>query len=119
MPDPSIKQTKLDLIREFNLLVERHFKEFHKVKDYANLLHKSPKTLSNLFSKHINKSPLNIINERIMLEAKRLLLYSDLSNDEISSELGYKEASHFSKFFKKHSGVSPKLFKKTKLTPAS
>jgi AraC-like DNA-binding protein len=117
MPDPSIKQTQLDLIREFNILVEKHFKDYHKVKEYANLLHKSPKTLSNLFTKHINKSPLNVINERIMLEAKRLLLYSDLSNDEISSELGYKEASHFSKFFKKHSGVSPKLFKKSKMEP--
>lgn len=115
MPDPSIKQPQMDLIREFNIHVEKHFKEFHKVKDYANLLHKSPKTLSNLFSKHINKSPLNLINERIMLEAKRLLLYSDLTNDEISTELGYNDSSHFSKFFKKHSGTSPKEFKKTKL----
>ncbi len=115
MPDPSIGQTHMDLIREYNILVEKHFKEFHKVKEYANLLHKSPKTLSNLFTKHVNKSPLSMINERIMLEAKRLLLYSDLSNDEIGTELGYKDSSHFSKFFKKHSGVSPKIFKQNKL----
>lgn len=75
LSDSSLGQPQMDLIREYNLLVEKHFKEFHKVKDYANLLFKSPKTLSNIFSKHINKSPLTVINERIILEAKRLLLY--------------------------------------------
>lgn len=119
LADPTIGQAQMDLIRAYNILVEKHFKELHQVKEYANLLHKSPKTLSNLFSKHINKSPLNLINERIMLEAKRLLLYSDLSNDEIGYELGYKDSSHFSRFFKKHSGLSPKLFKKTKLAASS
>ena len=108
-------QPRIDLIREYNILVEKHYKEFHKVKEYAGLLYKSPKTLSNIFTKLINKSPLNIINERIILEAKRLLLYSDLSNNEIGIELGYKDSSHFSKFFKKHVGITPSVFKKTKI----
>jgi AraC-like DNA-binding protein len=115
LPDASLGKSQMDLIREYNLLVEKHFKEFHKVKEYAKLLFKSPKTLSNLFTKHINKSPLNVINERIILEAKRLLLYSNLTNDEIGTELGYKDASHFSKFFKKHTGINPSVFKKTKV----
>ena len=55
-----------------------------------------------------------VINERILLEAKRLLLYSDKPADEIAIELGYKSLSHFSKFFKKHEGVSPTAFKKRK-----
>lgn len=114
LPHPSAPTKQMDLIREFNLLVEKHFKELHKVKDYADLLYKSPKTLSNLFSKLINKSPLNVINERIILEAKRLLLYSDLTIDEISRDLGYHESGHFSKFFKKHTGTNPKNFKKSK-----
>jgi len=116
LPDNSINKTQIDIIRNYNILVEKHFKELHQVKDYADLLHKSPKTLSNLFSKQIQKSPLIMINERIILEAKRLLLYSNKSTDEIAMELGYKESGHFSKFFKKHVGHSPSAFKKLKLS---
>jgi len=86
-----------------------------QTESYANLLFKSPKTLSNLFPKFTDKTPLMVINERIVLEAKRLLLYSTKSNDEIAMELGYSDGSHFSKFFKKHEGQSPSAFKKSKL----
>ncbi|EAS18723.1 helix-turn-helix domain-containing protein [Nonlabens mediterrranea] len=106
----SVKQ--VDLIRKFNILVEQHYKEKHQVADYADLLFKSPKTLSNFFKKHNVKSPLKIINERIAAEAKRLLLYSDKSAEEIAYELGYKEPSHFSKFFKTQAGTSPLSFRK-------
>ncbi|PPK94404.1 AraC family transcriptional regulator [Nonlabens xylanidelens] len=109
-PDLTVKQ--VDLVRRFNILVEQHFKEKHQVADYADLLFKSPKTLSNFFKKHDVKSPLKIINERITAEAKRLLLYSDKSAEEIAYELGYNEPSHFSKFFKKQVGTSPLSFRK-------
>lgn len=115
LPEPSINNAGLNVIREYNILVEKHFREFHQVKDYANLLFKSPKTLSNLFPKYSSKSPLMVINERIILEAKRLLLYSDKSTNEIALELGYSDSSHFSKFFKKHEGLSPNVFKKNRL----
>jgi AraC family transcriptional activator of pobA len=108
--DLSVKQ--VELIRKFNILVEQHFKEKHQVADYADLLFKSPKTLSNFFKKHDVSSPLKIINGRIAAEAKRLLLYSDKSAEEISYELGYNEPSHFSKFFKTQVGVSPMVFRK-------
>ena len=96
-------------------MVEQHYREKHQVGDYADLLFKSPKTLSNLFNKYNKKTPLMVINERIMLEARRLLLYSDKTSEEISRELGYKEGGHFSKFFKRNEGLSPKEFKKAKL----
>ena len=115
LPQPLIKNDQMEIIREYNLLVEKHFREFHQVKDYANLLFKSPKTLSNLFPKYSNKSPIMVINDRIILEAKRLLLYSNKSTDEIARELGYKNPGHFSKFFKKHKGLSPSKFKKMKM----
>lgn len=115
LKDPNIPNTQMDIIRQYNLLVEEHFHKKHQVKDYATLLFKSPKTLSNLFKKYGEKSPLTIINERILLEAKRLLLYSDKTTEEIAYDLGYKDAGHFSKFFKKNEGRSPTQFKAKRL----
>jgi len=116
LKDDSINEQQLDLLRQYNILVEKHFKELHQVKDYAKLLFKSPKTLSNIFLKYSGKSPLALINERIILEAKRLILYSDKSNNEIAYDLGYKDANHFSKFFKKNTDHSPSAFKKLKIS---
>ncbi|MEM7085641.1 MAG: helix-turn-helix domain-containing protein [Bacteroidota bacterium] len=104
------QQGKLDLLRNFNLLVETHFKEEHSVRFYAEKLFKSPKTLSNSFGK-INRSPLKIIHERIILEAKRLLMYSDKTAKEIAYEIGFEDASHLSRMFKKLTGLAPSEFK--------
>ncbi|MHA7060154.1 helix-turn-helix domain-containing protein [Aquimarina sp. M1] len=116
LPEPGLPNSQLDIIRKFNVLIEQHYRQKHQVADYAALLFKSPKTLSNLFHKYSDKSPLATINERIMLEAKRLLLYSEKTSEEIAYELGYKEAGHFSKFFKKHARMNPTDFKNKKLT---
>ncbi|MDH7447920.1 helix-turn-helix domain-containing protein [Aquimarina sp. 2201CG14-23] len=115
IPQPTIENEKIDIIRSFNILVEKHFREKHLVSHYADLLNKSPKTLSNLFKKYSDKTALTYINERILLEAKRLLLFSDKTSTEIAYELGYKEPAHFSKFFKNQIGSSPIEFKKSSL----
>lgn len=102
---------EFDLLREFNLLVERNYKKFHQVQDYANLLHKSPKTLSNVFKKAGADSPLKIIRDRVAMEGKRLLRYTDMDVAEVAYEVGFQEASHFSRFFKKMVGVAPGAFR--------
>ncbi|KSA13694.1 helix-turn-helix domain-containing protein [Maribacter dokdonensis] len=102
---------KLDLLRSYNLLVEAHFKEEHSVSFYADKLFKSPKTLSNTFAK-FNTTPLQIIHERIVLEAKRLLIYTDKTAKEIAYEIGFEDASHLSRLFKKLTSLSPSQFKK-------
>lgn len=103
--------TKIDLLREFNMLVEAHFKTEHSVLFYAQKLYKSPKTLSNTFAK-LNTSPLQIIHERIVLEAKRLLIYTDKTAKEIAYDLGFEDASHLSRLFKKQTSFSPTDFKR-------
>ncbi|MEM1321494.1 MAG: AraC family transcriptional regulator [Bacteroidota bacterium] len=100
-----------DLIRDFNFLVEQHFKTKHGVAEYAELLHKSPKTLANYFSKYYDQSPIQIIQGRLMMEARRLLLYSDKAIKEIAYELGFDTLQAFSRFFKGKEGFSPKEFK--------
>lgn len=100
-----------DIVREFNFLVEQHFKTKHTVAEYADLLHKSPKTISNLFTRLGTKTPLQLIQERKMLEARRMLRYTDLPVKEIAYELGYEDLQTFSRFFKAQEGVSPSEFR--------
>jgi len=106
-----VDQPTSDVIREFNYLVEEHFKTKHTVAEYADLLFKSPKTLSNVFKKLGSKSPLEFIQDRILLEAKRLLSYTDKGISEIAYEVGYEDVQSFSRFFKKKQELSPSEFK--------
>lgn len=108
---PSIDDIGGDIIRAFNFLVETHFREKHSVVDYADMLYKAPKTLSNLFKKLGNKTPLQFIHDRILLESHRLLMYSDKSISEIGYELGFNDVQTFSRFFKKKEGISPQDYR--------
>jgi len=101
----------IGLIREYNYLVEKNYKKYSKVSDYAKMLHKSPKTLSNIFKKYIDKTPLQIINERRLLEAKRILTYTDTTIQEISEELNFKDVQSFSHFFNSRVGTPPSAFR--------
>ena len=101
-----------NILREFNYLVEQNFREKRTVQEYADLLNKSPKTLSNLFSKISEKSPLQLIHERISIEARRLLRYTDKSIKEITYDLNFEDIQTFSRFFKKMEKMSPSDFKK-------
>lgn len=103
---------QIDLIRHFNALVEQHFKTKRKVSDYAELLHRSPKTIANTFALQGHKAPLQIILDRVLLEAKRLLLYTDQSIKEIGLELGFESATGFSRFFKKQTSTTAQHFRK-------
>jgi AraC-like DNA-binding protein len=97
-------------VREYNYLVESNFKTKHQVADYAEM-NKSPKHYL-IYSKNNEKSPLQIIQDRTILEARRLLRYSDKSIKEIAYEIGYEDIQSFSRFFKKIEGVSPSDFKR-------
>jgi len=107
---PKIK-AESDVIRDFNFLVENHFKTKHSLNEYAALMNKSAKTISNIFSKLGSKTPLQFIKDRKMLEARRLLQYSKLQIQEIAYEIGYGDIQTFSRFFKNNEGVSPSKFK--------
>ena len=111
MAGGNVQSGQIELIRKFNALVEEHYKSKKQVIDYAELLNKSPKTITNIFNQYSEKSPLQIILNRVVLEAKRLLLYTDKSSKEISLELDFENQAYFSKFFKKQTGLTPSEFK--------
>lgn len=110
------QEKAFDIIRRFYILVDRYFREKKQVQDYAELLFRSPKTLSNLFSSCGAPSPLRIIHERVEAEAKRLLFYTPKSAKEISELLGFDDLSTFSRFFKKMTGESVSDFRKSNTT---
>jgi AraC family transcriptional regulator, transcriptional activator of pobA len=107
----TIPETSFDLIRQYRMLVEQQYRNQHQVAFYAEQLNKSPKTLSNVFALHGQESPLQIIHDRIGLETKRLLTFTDKSVKEIAYEMGFGEVPHFSRFFKNLYGVAPSEFK--------
>jgi AraC family transcriptional activator of pobA len=118
IPPQKVQDEKFHLIRKFNLLVEAGYRTEHSVSYYAEQLNKSPKTLSNLFALYSSKTPLQVIQERILIEARRLLYYTDQSIKQITFELGFEDAAYFSNFFKRHTSVSPLDFRNTRNTTA-
>lgn len=91
----------------FQQFVNQHYLTRKKVSDYAALLAVSPDYLGQVVRTSTHKTPLNFITERILLEAKKLLRYSDLTVTEIAHYLGYDEPTHFGRFFRRQTGQSP------------
>ena len=105
-------KSEAELFRNFGRIVEIYFREKHSVADYADLLGISPKTLSNKFNKFNFENPNEYIKNRILLEAKRLLIYTDLSVKEVSYKLGYDDPAYFNRLFTQKIKVSPSAFRK-------
>ncbi|QSW89370.1 helix-turn-helix domain-containing protein [Flavobacterium endoglycinae] len=103
---------EVDFFRDFSRLVEIHFRSKHTVADYAEILGVAPKTLSNKFNRLELSQPNDIIKDRIILEAKRLLGYSSLSVKEIAYQLGYEDPAYFNRLFTNKVGDTPSNFKK-------
>ena len=102
------------ILRDFKKLVEEKYKKWHKVKMYASELHISTKHLSQTLKDLTGKVAKDHIQDRLTLEAKRLLLHTRLSVKEIAYEIGFEEPLHFSGFFKKRVGISPSQFRQKK-----
>ena len=107
------KESGFEIVRQYYNLVDEHYRTKKQVQDYADMLHKSPKTLSNIFSTCKLPSPLRVIHERVEAEAKRLLLYSSKSAKEIADILGFEDQASFSRFFKNMTGQSAVQFRNT------
>ncbi|WP_288880833.1 helix-turn-helix domain-containing protein [Pedobacter panaciterrae] len=101
----------LEFFRKFTQLVEVNFKEKHNVADYADLLMIAPKTLTHRFKRLNLPQPNEIIKNRIILEAKRLLVHTDRTAKEIAYALGYDDPAYFSRLFFIKTGEPPSSFR--------
>ena len=105
------KEMQSGLFRKFKRLLEDNFLQVHKVIEYASLLNITEKHLNEICKRFNGKTASAMVFDRLVLEAKRLLQHSDLTIKEISFQLNFNDPSHFSKFFKKHTGVTTKDFR--------
>lgn len=101
----------LEFFRKFTQLVDANFKQKHNVADYADLLLVAPKTLTHRFKRLNLPQPNEIIKNRIILEAKRLLVHTDKTAKEIAYALGYDDPAYFSRLFFIKTGEPPSGFR--------
>lgn len=101
------------LLKSFQKLIELHFREKKLTRDYAAMLFVTPNHL-NALSKHVTGKPAGeLIRDRIVLEAKRLLVNAGMSIAELATDLGFEDNSYFTKFFRKYTGQTPESFRKS------
>jgi AraC-like DNA-binding protein len=101
------------ILQKLKDAIEQNFKTKHSPADYAAMLYISPKALAKITKSHFNKTLSSLINERIIIEAKRELYMSNKTVKEIAYELGYEDEYYFSRFFKVNAEVSPQLYRET------
>jgi AraC-like DNA-binding protein len=100
----------LQKVRAFEDLIEAHFKSIKFARDYAEKLNISENHLNRISKSCFDKTSTQLIGERVVLEAKRMLMHSEFNVTQIGEELGFKEISYFVRFFKKHTDVTPLTF---------
>lgn len=103
------EQEKLE---SFLYLLEIHILSHKKVSEYAALLNLSTYQLNAVTKITLGKTSSDVINERMILEAKRNLIATPNQVNQVAYHLGYEDGSYFSRFFKKHTGYSPDAFRK-------
>ena len=108
----AVPQQKQVLLRNFRRLIDQHYKSIKLPKQYADLLYVTPNHLNALCQDLLGKTAGELIRERILLEAKRLLTNADITITEIAYTLDFQDNSYFTRFFKKYVGVTPEDFRK-------
>jgi len=107
----SIPLQKQSTLFNFRKLINQYYLEKRLPKDYAAMLFMSPNHLNTICQEILGKSAGELIRERILLEAKRLLINADLTIAEIAFRLNFTDNSYFTKFFKKYTGTTPEEFR--------
>jgi len=107
------KNADLDYVIRFKDILEENYMKRKQVSSFAIEMYITDKRLNRATSKILGKSPKQLIDERVMLEAKRLLAYTNESVKEISYRLGFEELTNFIKYFRKHDTRTPVEFRKS------
>lgn len=117
LSDEPAKNTydKNNVFVNFKNVLKKHYKNNHQVKFYADKLNVTPEVLTQVVKSACDKTPKQMIEERLLKEAKRLLYWSDITVREVAWELGFNTDGYFNRFFKKLEGQTPKEFQRKAL----
>jgi AraC family transcriptional activator of pobA len=107
----AVPESKLVLLRNFRKLIDQHFISLKLPKQYAELLYVTPNYLNALCQHMLGKAAGELIRDRVILEAKRLLTNANLNITEIAYTLNFEDNSYFNRFFKKNVGLTPEEFR--------
>lgn len=101
------------ILQKLKMSIEEHFLQEHAPSFYADKLNISVKALGKLTKQHVNRTLSDLIQERLMMEAKRELYLTDKPVKEIAYSLGFEDEYYFSRLFKKNTDTSPIQYRKT------
>lgn len=101
------------IVKNFKAIVETHYTQWHRVKDYAEELNVTPNYLNEVIKSATDVSAKDFIQNRIILESKRMAIFTKKSIKEIGFDLGFEDPSHFSKFFKSNTAQSLQDFRES------
>jgi len=110
-PSTNVNPYTQDRFEEFLDLLDKHITTHKQVSQYTDFMNLSPYQLNEITKSSIGKTASELINEQIILEAKRYLLATRNQIKEIADQLGYEDVSYFIRFFKKQTGYSPDSFR--------
>ncbi len=99
-------------VYEFLMLLESNYQQVRNTDFYAGKLGISSKRLNQILKEKLDKTGMQLIHDRIILEAKRSIIHSEITIKEIAYELGFSDRPYFSRFFKKQTGQTPEEFQK-------
>lgn len=109
----SKKNPHQSIVNQYKKLVSKYFNTKRKVSDYAELMHISPNYLNRVIKRETGKTAGVLIDDMVLLEAKTLLIHTNLSIAEIAYQLDFTDPPHFNKFFKKTVGFTPLQFRQS------
>ncbi|MBO0358849.1 helix-turn-helix domain-containing protein [Hymenobacter sp. BT186] len=112
-PAPDEPRHAQQVLREFGASINQQFRVHREVQYYADQLHVSPNHLNALCRRQLGKTASSFIQERVMMEARRLLRHTDATVAQIADTLGFEDASYFSRYFRKHTGLTAEVFRAT------
>lgn len=102
----------VDHFGDFNRLIEQHYCEGWTVAKYASELGITTAHLNGICRRTVGQSALQLVHQRILLEAKRLLVYTAQTVAQVGDRLGFNDPGYFTRFFKRQTGQSPRDFRR-------